>query len=38
MLGIIKRRPYEAVKVLVKVPDEIAPCKAPHAPASLCIC
>ncbi len=36
MLGIIKRRPCEAVKVVPKAPAWIAPCNAPAAPPSLC--
>lgn len=34
MLGIINKRPYEAVKVEVKAPEAMAPCIAPAAPAS----
>ena len=38
MLGSIKRRPCDAVKVVVMAPDWRAPCTAPAAPPSLCIC
>src|SRR5208337_2297749 len=37
MLGIIKRRPCEAVKVVARDPPCSAPCIAPEAPPSLCI-
>ena len=37
MLGIISRRPCEAVKVVVSAPDCRAPCTAPAAPPSDCI-
>ncbi len=38
MFGNIKRRPCEAVKVVVKAPLCRAPCTAPAAPSSDCIC
>jgi len=38
MLGIISSRPCDAVKVVVIAPDCSAPCTAPAAPPSLCIC
>ena len=37
MLGIMSRRPWEAVKVVVSAPVVRAPCTAPAAPASDCI-
>ena len=37
MLGIISRRPCEAVKVVVRAPVANAPWTAPAAPASDCI-
>ncbi len=37
MSGSIRRRPCEAVKVVVSAPAWSAPCTAPAAPASLCI-
>ena len=37
MFGIIRSRPWEAVKVVVSAPDWSAPCSAPAAPPSLCI-
>ena len=37
MLGIIRRRPWAAVKVVVSDPACSAPCTAPAAPPSLCI-
>ena len=37
MLGIINKRPCEAVKVLVREPAAKEPCMAPAAPASDCI-
>jgi len=37
MLGIISRRPCDAVKVVASAPPCSAPCSAPAAPPSLCI-
>ena len=37
MFGIIRSRPWEAVKVEVRAPAWREPCTAPAAPASLCI-
>ena len=37
MLGIISRRPWLAVKVVVSAPAARLPCTAPAAPASDCI-
>jgi len=37
MLGIIRRRPCDAVKVVVSAPPTSEPCTAPAAPASDCI-
>ena len=37
MLGIIRSRPWEAVKVVVSAPPWSAPWSAPAAPPSLCI-
>ncbi len=37
MFGIMSRRPWLAVKVVVKAPACSAPCTAPAAPPSLCI-
>ncbi len=37
MLGIISKRPCDAVKVVVNAPAAREPCTAPAAPASLCI-
>ena len=37
MLGIISRRPWEAVKLAPRAPRCRAPCRAPAAPASDCI-
>jgi hypothetical protein len=37
MLGIIRRSPCDAVKVVVSAPPWSAPCTVPAAPASLCI-
>ncbi len=37
MFGILRRRPWDAVKVLVSAPACKEPCTAPAAPASLCI-
>ncbi len=37
MLGIISRRPWDAVNVVPRVPLVTAPCNAPAAPASDCI-
>ena len=37
MLGIIRSRPCDAVKVVVSAPPCSAPCTAPAAPPSLCI-
>ncbi len=37
MLGIMRSRPCEAVKVVVSAPVVSAPCTAPAAPASDCI-
>ena len=37
MLGIISKRPWEAVKVVVRAPALREPCTAPAAPASDCI-
>ena len=37
MLGIMRRRPWEAVKVVESAPAVRAPCTAPAAPASDCI-
>ena len=37
MFGIIRSRPWEAVKVVPSAPPCSAPCSAPAAPASLCI-
>ena len=37
MFGIISRRPCEAVNVVPSAPPWSAPCRAPAAPASLCI-
>ena len=36
MLGIIRRRPWEAVKVVVRAPEVRAPWTAPEAPPSDC--
>jgi hypothetical protein len=38
MFGIISSRPCEAVKVVASAPLWSAPCSAPAAPPSLCIC
>jgi hypothetical protein len=38
MFGIISSRPCDAVNVVVSAPDCSAPCTAPAAPPSLCIC
>ncbi len=38
MLGSISSRPCDAVNVVVNAPDCSAPCTAPAAPPSLCIC
>ncbi len=37
MLGIMRRRPWDAVKVVASAPVRSAPCRAPAAPPSLCI-
>ena len=37
MLGIIRSRPWEAVKVVVSAPERREPWTAPAAPASDCI-
>jgi hypothetical protein len=37
MFGIIRSRPWEAVKVVLRAPPWSAPWSAPAAPASLCI-
>jgi len=37
MTGIMSRRPWLEVKVVARAPVETAPCRAPAAPASLCI-
>ncbi len=37
MFGIIRRRPWDEVKVVASDPVCSAPCTAPAAPASLCI-
>ena len=37
ILGIIRRRPCDAVKVVVRAPAESEPCTAPAAPPSDCI-
>jgi hypothetical protein len=37
MLGIIRRRPCDAVKVVASAPAWRAPCTAPAAPPSDCI-
>jgi len=37
MLGIIRRRPCDAVNVVVRAPAWSEPCTAPAAPPSLCI-
>ena len=37
MLGIIRSRPCDAVKVVASAPACSAPCTAPAAPASDCI-
>ena len=37
MFGIIRSRPCEAVKVVVRAPAWIEPWQAPAAPASDCI-
>ena len=38
MFGIMSKRPWEAVKVVVSAPAASDPCTAPAAPASDCIC
>ena len=37
MLGILSKRPWEAVNVVVRAPACSEPCTAPAAPPSLCI-
>ena len=37
MLGIISKRPWEAVKVVVRAPAVREPCTAPAAPPSDCM-
>ena len=37
MLGIMRSRPCDAVKVVLRAPPCRAPCSAPAAPPSLCI-